>query len=249
MKVINPLKKSEYVVQKLRAIVVFKSIDEVKENLASFVQGVPSTIDQVGYIEPGHGVKGKQRWLSVSEDLEDMYTLHQQKHEILLWCYAIRPKQSTSNSKPSTSNSKPSTSKSSKRQHSPDQPSRKKTRYDNHTDKMMEVESIEDELLENHDGNYSREQIRAWAHLIQMGKHESYDCAPNKPFWKTPSGKKALPTTSPTSLAVSPGKKVQMQGQLVDQLLKWHDLLERGAIDQEQYNDMQTSIIEDVKKF
>ena len=149
---------------------MFKSIDEVKENLASFVQGVPSTIDQVGYIEPGHGVKGKQRWLSVSEDLEDMYTLHQQKHEILLWCYAIRPKQSTSNSKPSTSNSKPSTSKSSKRQHSPDQPSRKKTRYDNHTDKMMEVESIEDELLENHDGNYSREQIRAWAHLIQMGK-------------------------------------------------------------------------------
>lgn len=234
VKVINPQKKSEYVVQKLRVNVVFKYIDEMKENLASAVQGIPSTIDQVGYIEPGHGAKGKQRWLSVSEDLKDMYTLHQKKREILLWCYAI---------KPSTSN--PSTS-SSKRQHSPDlQPSRKKTRYDNHTEKMVEVESIEDELLENHDGKYSREQIRAWAHLIQMGKHESYECAPNKPFWKTPSGKKALPT----SVAVSPGKKVQMQGQLVDQLLKWHDLLERGAIDQKQYSEMQTSIMEDVKKF
>ena len=34
-----------------------------------------------GYIEPGHRVKGKQRWLLSDEDVANMYTLHD---EILL---------------------------------------------------------------------------------------------------------------------------------------------------------------------
>lgn len=39
------------------------------------LQGVPSTIDQAGYIELGHSAKGKQRWLSACEDVKDMYLL------------------------------------------------------------------------------------------------------------------------------------------------------------------------------
>ena len=231
MKVINPVKKSEYVVQKLRITTAFKSIDEIKETLVSTVQGLPSVIDQLGYIEPGHGAKGKQRWLSVYEDLKDMYLLHQKKQ---LW-YGEKQESSSKLA-------------NNKRQHSPEpQSSQKRSRYSNHTDVMLKVDEIEDELLEMHDGEYSREQIRAWAHLIQMGKHRSYDCAPNKPFWKTPSGKnKKAPDSAVT---VSPGKKIQLQGQLVDQLLKWHDLLEKGGIDQKQYDEIRANIMGDVKKF
>ena len=229
VKVINPHKKSEYVVQKLRVSDVFKSVDDIKEILISTLENVPSTIDQLGYIEPGHGAKGKQRWLSGQDDLKDMYSLHQNRQEILLWCFSD------------------SQAANKKRKHSPEtQSSGKRSRYDNHTEKMIEVESIEETLLEKHDGMYSWEQIRAWAHLIQMGKHDSYDNAPAKPFWKKPCGKKSTPSDS---VSVSPGKKVQLQGQLVDQLLKWHDLLERGAIDEKQYEERQASIMEDVKKF
>ena len=96
---------------------------------------------------------------------------------------------------------------------------------------MKEVESIEDQLLEKQDGKYSREQICAWAHLIQMGKHESYDSPPNKPFWKKPSGKHSS-TSTDLAVTVSPGKKVQLRDQLVEQLSKWHDLLEKGGINQ-----------------
>ena len=45
--------------------------------------GVPSIIDQVGFVEPGHGAKGR---LSVPEDLDDMYSMHKARREILLWC-------------------------------------------------------------------------------------------------------------------------------------------------------------------
>ena len=48
---------------------------------------------------------------------------------------------------------------------------------------------------------------------------------------------------------MSPGKKVQLRDQLVEQLLKWHDLLEKGGINQIQYDEMQATIMEDVKKF
>ena len=132
-------------------------------------------IEQLGYIEPGHGAKGKQRWLSSAEDLKDMYTIHENKNEILFWCTGRKE------------------CVSAKRVHSPDDKStsRKRSRYDNHTERMIEVESVEEELMKDHKDVYSCEQIRAWAHLIQMGKHESYTTPPDKPFWRRPSGAKS----------------------------------------------------------
>ena len=98
-------------------------------------------------------------------DLKDMYTVHQGKPDILLWaqrCDATR-----------------------KRAHTPDEETAKRTRYDKYLDKMTEVEMIEEELKGKHtDDQYTDEQIRSWAHLIQMKKHSSYDCPPNKRFWK-----------------------------------------------------------------
>ena len=244
VKVINPTRKSEYVVQKLRINIMFKSVDEVRSEVAANVQGVPSIIDQVGFVEPGHGAKGRQRWLSVPEDLDDMYSMHKARREILLWCHGLKP--------PSISESSSGKPSGKRKPSSPEpqpQPTAKKSRsrYDNHTQKMIEVQGIEEELLEIHGGEYSSEQLNAWAHLIQMKKHESLETPPNKRFFRIPSGNNK--SGSSLSVTVSPGKKVQLQGQLVDQLQKWHDLLEKGGINQTQYEEIQSNIMTDIKKF
>ena len=78
---------------------------------------------------------------------------------------------------------------SCKRPHPPDEAdvgsSQKRSRYSKQIDKMREVEEIEDDLRSKHEGKYTEEQIRMWAHLIQMNKHTSYEEPPNKKFWKT----------------------------------------------------------------
>ena len=245
VKIINPRKKSEYVIKKLRINNVFKSIDDLKDTLSTV--NVASTIDQVGFIEPGHGAKGRQQWLTDSEDLKDMYSLHQYRNVKFYFGAIVSKKQAVVGPLVKAVVSPSVKSVSS---HQSQNLLAKKNRYDNHAEKMIEVESIEEELENKHNGTYSREQLRAWAHLIQMGKHDSLDLAPNKPFWKTPSGNKGSPLPqSDSTVAVSPGKKIQLQGQLFDQLLKWHDLLEKGGIDQQQYNGIQASIMENVKKF
>ena len=91
---------------------------------------------ELGYIEPGCGAKGKQRWLASTEDLEDMYRVHRGKVEILLWCNA-------------------SDQAARKRAHSPDVEDENEGRkhaksscYDKFTDKMTKVEAIETKLRE-----------------------------------------------------------------------------------------------------
>ena len=240
VKIISPVKKSEYTVQKMRTSSIFQTVEDLKQEMST-IKGIPSTIDQLGYIEPNRGVKGRQHWIITSEDLVDMYRSYVGKDEIVLWCTEPKP---------------PSSSKAKKRSRSPEPETSgnmgntgstgKKSRYSSHSEKMIEVETISDQLRAKHDKVYSHDQINAWAHMIQMGKWDNYDSAPPKPF-KTPSGPDATKKSIPIS--VSPGKSVQLKGQLVDQLLKWHELLEKGGITQEQYEELQESIMKDVKKF
>ena len=124
----------------------------------------------------------------------------------------------------------------------------KRSRYEGHiVDKMAEVDRLQDELREKHAGKFSEEQLRSWAHLLQMKKHDSLEKPPDKPFWLTKL-KKAEAEPNPTN-TVSPGKRINLRGQCVDQLLKWHELLEKGDITKEQYDDFQATIMDDVKKF
>lgn len=44
--------------------------------------------EDFGYIEPGHGIKGKPRWLLCDEDVADMYTLHDGKN---FYCGITQP--------------------------------------------------------------------------------------------------------------------------------------------------------------
>ena len=87
VKLMNPLKKSDYVVRKLPATKKFTCVEELQSDLLSlFEDELFGQVSQVGYIEPGHGLRGKQCWLIKSEDWCDMYTSYEKKREILLWC-------------------------------------------------------------------------------------------------------------------------------------------------------------------
>ena len=83
VKVINRLKKSEYSIRRLRGYCSkFQSVDELKDKLRETLPDSASG-DVVGYIEPGHGAKGKQRWVEHSDDLADIYSSYGKKLEIL----------------------------------------------------------------------------------------------------------------------------------------------------------------------
>ena len=66
-----------------------------------------------------------------------------------------------------------------------------------------------------------------------MKKYESYEDPPDKPFFGK-SRKKTLSTA--TRAVVSPGKRLSMQSECIDQLDKWHKLMECGGISPEEYN-------------
>ena len=114
------------------------------------------------------------------------------------------------------------------------------SRYDGHIAKMAKVDEIYKQIDCTHGNRYSAEQKRTWAHMIEMGKHDSITNAPKKRFFQTPSGSvnsseasgslpsgKSLATPSnmaPTNLITSPGRRVSIRSECIDQLQKWHAL-------------------------
>jgi hypothetical protein len=237
---IVPKKKKDYSIKRLHNIT--KKFQTIKDFEMAVVDVCSEklSLENFGYIEPGHGAKGKQRWLISNEDLNDMYVAHEGKKEILLWCCVEQGQKRRANS-PSTDAEAP-----------------KRSRYDKQLDKITEVEEIEQTLEKKHsDSPYSAEQLRSWAHLIQMKRHDSYDSPPNKPFFRIPSRKTSSRKTDPdariespdTGITVSPGKRVQLRGQCVNQLLQLHELLERGGISKQRYEEMQGTIMDEVKKY
>ena len=175
VKVCNPKKKSLFVILQLKTKQKFESVDDLKRQmLAEYREKIGEPIEQLGYIEPGHGLRGKQRWLSSNNDLNQMYLVHKKKpYEITLWC--LGPSGERGVKRPST-NSESEPSKAPRKS------------YDKHLDRMARVEEIEDTLREKHD-KYTDEQLRSWAHMYIMKKHDSLEVPPDKPFWRGPSKK------------------------------------------------------------
>ena len=81
MKVINQARKSEYTMEALNCTHRFTALDDLKKCTSEAFQ------NQIGFIEPGHGLKGRQRWLVRDTDLEEMYSTHKKRREITLWCF------------------------------------------------------------------------------------------------------------------------------------------------------------------
>lgn len=76
-----------------------------------------------------------------------------------------------------------------------------------------------------------------------MKKHSSYETAPDKPFFKLKGSGIGV------SPGISPSKRINLRSECIDQLDKWHDLFQRGVISQQQYDELQATILSDITKF
>ena len=88
IKLVNPVRKSEYVIRKVLGIPKCTTIDELRAKLC---EELKIDIEELGYISPGHGLKGKLNPLTGDEDLEDMYGEYKNKRD-MLWCSTPRSK-------------------------------------------------------------------------------------------------------------------------------------------------------------
>ena len=89
---LDPNNKRNYVVKKWRNTVgKFKSVailhSNLKESFTDDLSDIPVDDIECGYIDPGHGAKGRQLWVVEKSDLDDMYEAHAQKKEIMIWFY------------------------------------------------------------------------------------------------------------------------------------------------------------------
>ncbi len=137
-----------------------------------------------------------------------------------------------------------------------------KTKKEAIASKISEVECIVKKLQDKHGNQYSGEKCNAWTHLIHVGKHDSHDDPPDLPYFRgtkkrklqtasegrenSPPSPQAASKSSP-SIITSPSKRVGLRSQCIEQLVKWHSLLEKGAISQLQYDEMQKAIMEEIK--
>ena len=58
-------------IQQVKYTEKFSSVEDVCTEL----QSLDVATKDVGYIEPGHGVKGRQMWLETEDELHEMYQI------------------------------------------------------------------------------------------------------------------------------------------------------------------------------
>ena len=195
----------------------------------------------MGFIEPGHGGKARKVWLLDNKDVKKMYEVHQQKKQILLWCYthAATQKKLPVSQKKSDGAPKPNTG----------------SNYATQLKKQEEVNGIFSQLKIKYEGKFKSEQLHTWAHMIYLKIHDSLDNPPDKPFFTgqrkraSPESTQSLVSKKPTSGGViSPGKRVNIRSELIDQLKKCQDFINSGAITKEVFDELRLTILADLKK-
>ena len=232
MKVVNPLGKGGYEYVSLESHAIYVEVADLKKDILSGCEQYlePGKDLQFGYVDPGHGKRGKQIAVVLDSDLQDMYKRYEKKTDILLYMKHTRKRPRAAEVSESTG------------------PGRKASRsnYDTQAQKMADIDEICDKLVMKHGEKYTKEQTRAWAVLIQMGRHDSYDSPPNKHFFTV--NKKMAGASTSSMPGISPGKRLNMRSECIDQLEKWHRLMQNGAITPEQYKEIQDNILSDIKK-
>ena len=238
MKIINPEKKSDYVIRKFQyngrfiSVKSLKSVILDKLSLSVALQAGEEDNLEVGFIATGHGLKGKQCWIVDTEDIKQMYKEYGKK-EICIWCIPRKTGRKIAGGKKRTRSPSPNSSTNTP-----------KPKYQSHKKMIDEVDDILKKLEEKHAGTYDDTRLRAWAHMVHLGTHQSLEFAPDKPFFRT--GKKTSSTTMSVATGLSPSKRLNLRSQCIEQLRNWHELLERGAITQLQYDGLAETILKDM---
>jgi len=172
----------------------FSNVSDLKDQLASdFATLLQDGADFLfGYIQRGHGMRGKQFSITEDDDIRNMYDEYQGRREIIMWMKICKRVHSHSKSTTDVGSRKRQSSvdyaedSSSKWLKSGESEQRRAgSKYQGHISKMNEVDEIIQDLENRHGESkvYSTEQIRVWAHMIQMKQHISYDDPLIKPFF------------------------------------------------------------------
>lgn len=249
LKMINPSRLSDFKTVNIRGTRYCETLEELKEfiscNLPTSITDPPDfSVVELGYLESGHGSKGRKVWLCDDEDLAKMYRENKGK-KILLWCYTGESQKK-----------KPLKQPLSREHKKPNSGVQRSSNYESYLNRAEEVEKICQTLKEKHGSMYKPEQLRTWAHMIHVGTHVSLDEPPDKPFFRgvkrsqadasspssTPEKKKATP------VSLSPGRRVNIRSELIDQLKKCQELVDIGAISQENFQELQDTILFDIKR-
>ena len=109
----------------------------------------------------------------------------------------------------------------------------------------MEVQEIVTKLQSKHGIYFTPERYHAWAQLIQMGKHASYDDSPNYSFFKDRGKDKVKSSVSATP---SPIKRVQLRTESFTQLEKLGSLFDKGSLTKEQFEELKHNVLGDIKE-
>ena len=243
VKVMNPGLKRDYSMHKFKAT-KFGSVDEIRDHLSNVL---PCGFTHLGYIDPGCGLKGKQQWITQDDDSVEMYDKYG-KHDILLWCLKKVDDQ------PGALNSKSKKNSASEGAPTAKRPKQSTSHY---AETLTEVEELIKQLREKHGSLYSPEQLNCWAHMHQTKKHGSLETPPNLPYFRAAKRKwssavtntqdtPSYPSFTPSGL--SPSKRVTLRTECMKQLELWHSLLEKGGITKEQYDELQHTILDDIKE-
>ena len=243
LKMINPLRLSEYKTVNIQGAKHCNSLQELQDfigvNLPTSISRPDFSVVEMGYIEAGHGAKGRKVWLFDDDDIKQMYKWNQKKKKILLWCYTEETRKKTVQKQTSSDKDKMSGQTSN---------------YESQLKRSEEIEGLCQQLKEKHGSKYKPEQIQTWAHMLHVGTHDTLEEPPNKPFFRGVGQKRpreASNTTSPerkkaVSGSLSPGKRVNVRSELIDQLKKCQELVESGAITQDTFQDLQGTILKDI---
>ena len=88
--------------------------------------------------------------------------------------------------------------------------------------------------------------------MIYLKTHDSLDNLPDKPFLTrkcSAESAQSVVSKKPTSAGgISPGKRVNIRSELIDQLKKCQDLIDSGAISKEVFDELRLTILADIKK-
>lgn len=180
-----------------------------------------------------------------------MYTLHKNKCEVMLYAYVDLQGEGSESSGTVHSQSR----KRPKQMSSRETPSPKRDAY---VKTITQVEAIMADLKAKHGSKYDAAKYASWALSINSGKHSSTDEPPDFPFFtgrKKSSGESHPDgpgsSSGSSSGSRSPTKRLGHRTECINQLSKWHGLLQDGAIFQEQYEEMKGTIMEDnkIKRF
>ena len=249
VKIVNPERMSDFRTVDLGIGETFQCLESLRGFITKNLPDTPNFNKpdlqkvEMGYMGPGHGAKGRKVWLFVDKDLQNLYRTYQFKTTIKLWCYTEEVK---SKSKKKGAKSKAVEGKTGE----------SKTKSGSKYEAMhSEVDDTYEELMKRHQGKWSEDHLRTWAQMIRLKKHHSLDEAPDKPYFRgrkrpaTENNQSPVSESKKTRVppAISPGRKVNVRSELIDQLEKWHKLLDLGVIAQEEYDELRGKILSDIK--